>query len=148
MHDNFEFALNQVKPGYVIALGGDDGLTPGCIWRMYEILKKTGRQLLTWTPPVFSYPVDESGRNILLVKRKRNRGVKILKSEDFLNKIAKTFVYQIPENPMFYMKGVASTELINRVKSRTKDHSFYYCPTPDGFSGVVLAGEVEDSSRQ
>jgi hypothetical protein len=42
------------------------------------------------------------------------------------------------------MKAVASTALIDRVKSRTKDHSFYYCPTPDGFSGVVLAGEVED----
>ena len=42
------------------------------------------------------------------------------------------------------MKGVASTALVDRVKSRTKDHSFYYCPTPDGFSGVVLAGEVED----
>lgn len=39
MRDNFEFALNQVRSGYVMALGGDDGLVPGCIWRMYEILK-------------------------------------------------------------------------------------------------------------
>ena len=31
MRDNFEFALNQVRPGYVMALGGDDGLVPGCI---------------------------------------------------------------------------------------------------------------------
>ncbi len=45
---------------------------------------------------------------------------------------------------MFYIYGVASTRLVDIVKSRTKDHSFYYCPTPDGFSGVVLAGEVED----
>ena len=45
---------------------------------------------------------------------------------------------------MFYMKGVASTALVDRVKSRTPDNSFYYCPTPDGFSGVVLAGEVEE----
>ncbi|MFV0468724.1 MAG: glycosyltransferase family 2 protein, partial [Dysgonomonas sp.] len=33
---------------------------------------------------------------------------------------------------------------IDKVKSRTPDHSFYYCPTPDGFSGVVLAGEVDE----
>lgn len=144
MHDNFEFALNQVKPGYVIALGGDDGLTPGCIWRMYEIMKETGRNLLTWTPATFCYPEKDDDHNILLVKRKKNKGVKILKSKDLLNKISKTFQYQIDECPMFYMKGVASTELVDRVKSRTKDHSFYYCPTPDGFSGVVLAGEVED----
>ena len=47
MRDNFETALAEVRPGYVMALGGDDGLTPGCIWRMYEILKETGAELLT-----------------------------------------------------------------------------------------------------
>ena len=41
MRDNFEFALSQVKPGYVMALGGDDGLVPGCITRMYQILTET-----------------------------------------------------------------------------------------------------------
>jgi hypothetical protein len=45
---------------------------------------------------------------------------------------------------MLFMKAVASTNLIDRVKSRTVDGSFYYCATPDGFSGVVLAGEVSD----
>lgn len=144
MRDNFEFALNQVKPGYVMALGGDDGLTPGCIWRMYEILKETGKQLLAWTPATFCYPSKAGERNLFYLKRKPKKGIRVLKSSDFLNKITKTFNYQIDECPMFYMKGIASTELVNRVKSRTKDGSFYYCPTPDGFSGVVLAGEVED----
>ena len=144
MRDNFEFALNQVRPGYVMALGGDDGLVPGCIWRMFQILSSTKRELLTWTPAGFSYSNYEGGKNIFHFRRKRNHGVKLLKSEDFLNKISQSFFYLIDECPMFYMKGVASTTLIDRVKSRTKDHSFYYCPTPDGFSGIVLAGEVED----
>jgi hypothetical protein len=144
MRDNFEFALNQVRPGYVMALGGDDGLLPGCIWRMYEILISTKRELLTWPCAYFVYPDKEDGKNIFYIKRKRNTGVKFIRSETFLNKISQTFLYQIDECPMFYMKGVASTEIVDRVKSRTKDHSFYYCPTPDGFSGVVLAGEVED----
>lgn len=144
MRDNFEFALNQVRPGYVMALGGDDGLIPGCIWRMYEILSSTGRELLTWAPAGFTYQTKEDGSNIFYVKRKKNNGVRYIKSEDFLNSIADTFYYLVDECPMFYVKGVASTALVERVKSRTKDHSFYYCPTPDGFSGVVLAGEVED----
>ena len=144
MRDNFEFALNQVKPGYVMALGGDDGLTPGCIWRMYEILKETGLQLLAWPPATFCYSWKEGGRNIFYIRRRKKGKIKRIKSSDFLNKITKTFNYQIDECPMFYMKGVASTELVDRVKSRTKDGSFYYCPTPDGFSGVVLAGEVEE----
>lgn len=144
MRDNFEFALNQVKPGYVIALGGDDGLTPGCIWEMYRILSSTGRELLTWSMAGFTYPNKEGDPNIFYVKRFKSDIIKIIKSEDFLNQIAKTFQYQIDECPMFYMKGVASTNIVEKVKSRTPDHCFYYCPTPDGFSGVVLAGEVED----
>lgn len=144
MRDNFEFALNQVRPGYVMALGGDDGLVPGCIWRMFEILSSTKRELLTWTPAGFTYSDYEGGRNIFYVKRKKNCGVKFIKSEIFLNKISQTFLYQIDECPMLFMKGVVSTTLIDKVKSRTKDHSFYSCSTPDGFSGVVLAGEVED----
>lgn len=145
MHDNFEFALNQVTEGYVIALGGDDGLTPGCIWRMYEILKESGRQLLTWIPASFYYPdnLSEDG-DCLFIVRKKKADYKIIKSAEFLKGISKTFRYQIDECPMFYVKGVASVDLVNRVKQRTKDHSFYYCPTPDGYSGVVLAGEVED----
>lgn len=144
MRDNFEFALNQVRPGYVMALGGDDGLVPGCIWRMYELLKESGRQLLTWPPATFCYPGKTESHNIFYIRRRKKSKTKIIKSSDFLNKITRTFNYQIDECPMFYMKGVASTELVDRVKSRTKDGSFYYCPTPDGFSGVVLAGEVED----
>ena len=144
MRDNFEFALNQVRPGYVLALGGDDGLVPGCIERMYEILSSTKRELLTWTPAGFAYPEYEGGENIFSIKRKKSCGVKFIKSQAFLNNLSQTFLYQIDECPMLFMKGVASTALIDKIKSRTKDHSFYYCPTPDGFSGVVLAGEVED----
>ena len=113
---------------------------------MYEILRDTGKQLLTWAAPIFHY--SENGKSIFAVKRRRNFSVTIIKSEDFLNKIARTFQYQIDECPMFYMKGVASTVLVNRVKSRTPDHSFYYCPTPDGFSGVVLAGELKTMFSQ
>ena len=145
MRDNFEFALSQVKPGYVMALGGDDGLVPGCITRMYQILTETKRKLLTWPHASYSYPHNNSnGHSVFRVMRYKNTGVKFIKSSDFLRKIADTFLYMVDECPMFYIKGVVSTELVDRVKTRTKDGSFYYCPTPDGFSGVVLAGEVED----
>lgn len=140
MRDNFEFALNQAQPGYVMALGGDDGLTFGAVQRMYEIIKETGTPLLTWANAGFTYG-DSMGLSIRKVK---NTGVRMIKSEDFLNKIAKSFYYLIEDCPMFYIKGVASTELVERVKSRTPDHCFYHCPTPDGFSGVVLAGEIEE----
>lgn len=144
MRMNFELALAEVKPGYVMALGGDDGLVPGCIWRMYEIIKETGAELLTWSQAGYKYPMTDDKNGVLSIPKRNFNGIKMLKSSDFLNKIAKTMNYMNVECPMFYIKGVASTDLVNRVKSRTPDGCFYYCPTPDGFSGVVLAGEVEE----
>lgn len=144
MRDNFEFALNQVKPGYVMALGGDDGLVAGCIWKMYNILNETKRELLTWPSAVFKYANDEEKESLVYFRRRRSENYNIIKSEVFLDRIATTLYYMVDDCPMFYIKGVASTNLVNRVKSRNKDNSFYTCPTPDGFSGVVLAGEVED----
>lgn len=144
MRDNFEFALNQVRPGYVMALGGDDGLVPGAIWKMYKLLKETGRELLTWKYAEFLYPrTSDSSKNMLIVTRNHQKP-EIIKSKDFLSGINDSMYYLVDKCPMFYIKGVASTMLVDRVKSRTSDGCFYYCPTPDGFSGVVLAGEVED----
>jgi len=144
MRINFEEALAAVQPGYVIALGGDDGLVPGCIARMYEIIKETGTELLTWSQSRYAYPIKGHAATIFSVPRKTFNGVKMIKSSEFLNKIAKTLYYMVDDCPMFYVKGVASTKLVDRVKTRTPDGCFYYCPTPDGFSGVVLAGEVEE----
>lgn len=142
MRKNFEFALNQVRPGYVMALGGDDGLVIDSIWKMYELLKISKKQLLTWPYATFVYPSHESkGNNILSFKRKKGN-LRIIKSTDFFEKITTNFLYQIDECPMIYVKGVASTDLINSVKCRSEDHCFYHCPTPDGYSGIVLAGEA------
>lgn len=144
MRMNFELALAEVKEGYVMALGGDDGLVPGCIWRMYEIIKETGAELLTWSLAGFKYPIEGHASTIFSVPRRKFGGVKMVKSSDFLNKISKSMYYMVEDCPMFYIKGVVSTKLVERVKSRTPDGCFYYCPTPDGFSGIVLAGEVEE----
>ena len=144
MRDNFELALDQVRDGYVMALGGDDGLAPNAIWRMYEILKETGAELLTWSQGRYKYPLHDGDIGLFTVPRQSFKGVKMIKSSDYLNKIARTMNYMTDDCPMFYVKGVASTKLVERVKQRTLDGKFYYCPTPDGYSGVVLAGEVEE----
>lgn len=144
MRNNFEFALNQVKPGFVLALGGDDGLVFGCIERMYEILSSTGKDLLTWSPAGFTYPKEKGGKNIVHFKRTKFKGVRIINSHKFLSKLSQSFFYQVDDCPMLYMKGVVSTDIINKVKSRSLDGNFYSCSTPDGYSGIVLAGEVEN----
>lgn len=142
MRANFEDALNRVKEGYVIALGGDDGLMPNAITRLARYINKNDAQLITWCPPVYEYP-SETKPNGQFSVYKRNKD-KIIASTEFLTRQTRNFNYVADiECPMFYVKGAASIELIERVKSRSKDGLFYSCPTPDGYSGIVLAGEVE-----
>ncbi|MBA4277228.1 MAG: hypothetical protein C0430_10750 [Flavobacterium sp.] len=148
MLDNFEFALNHVKSGFVIALGGDDGLMPNSIVRMRDILVETGMEILTWPTATYFYPKTkmENGQLILHLKNaKLSSGVKIIKSKPFLERQSKNLFYiSDVESPMIYVKSIVSTNLIEKVKSRSSDGRFYSCSTPDGYSGIVLAGEVEE----
>lgn len=142
MRGNFEFALDHVKPGYLIALGGDDGILPYGVSNMWKALQETGTQLLTWRPLMFAYPSVRSGKGQLGIFKPS--GLRVIRGQDYLERQASSLNYiNDIETPMFYIKGVVSTELVDRVRSRTPDGRFYVCPTPDGFSGVVLAGEVE-----
>jgi hypothetical protein len=108
---------------------------------MCEVLRDTGMDLLAWPAPLYSYPnVIGSNGQLAIYHR---RGMKIIDSHQFLCRQAKNLNYLSDiESPMFYVKGVASAKLIERVRQRSPNRQFYSCPTPDGYSGIVLAGEV------
>jgi glycosyltransferase involved in cell wall biosynthesis len=146
MLQNFEFALNQVKPGYVIALGGDDGLLPYGIRGMLDELQDSGKEMLAWPAPVFFYAKTRMETSQLILHAKKGRlqsGSRIIQSLDFLERQANKLGYVSDiESPMFYVKGVTSTRLVEKVRSRSTNGQFYACATPDGYSGIVLAGEV------
>lgn len=142
MRDNFEDALNQVKEGYVMAIGGDDGILPRGISRMVTKFRETGTKLLTWCPPEYAYPMDYYPNGHFSIYYKS--GSHWVFSKDYLARQAKLLAYiKDIECPMFYIKGAVHIDLIKKVKSRSKDGRFYSCPTPDGYSGIVLAGEVD-----
>lgn len=147
MRDNFEFALNQVKPGYVMALGGDDGLLPYGIRGMRDVLQETGQQLLAWPMPIYFYAGARSPTSQLVINTRRgclSNSRRIVRSRDFLANQVKHMSYASDiESPMIYIKGVASTALVDRVRERSAEKRFYMPSTPDGYSGIVLAGEVE-----
>jgi glycosyltransferase involved in cell wall biosynthesis len=147
MRDNFEYALSLVTEGYVIALGGDDGLLPNSISKMADILNETGQSAISWAAPTYIYPGAgiETGQLILNTNFGRlKNGHTILKTKDFLNRQAINLSYASDlYSPMFYVKGAVNIELINKVKSRSSGNRFYECPTPDGYSGIVIAGEID-----
>lgn len=142
MRDNFEDALNHIKEGYVMALGGDDGILPRGISRMVKKFQETGTKLLTWCAPEYAYPMDYwPNGHFSIYYRKGSHWVD---SKEYLARQTTSLGYiNDIECPMFYIKGAVHVSLINQVKSRTSDGRFYSCPTPDGYSGIVLSGEVD-----
>ena len=147
MRDNFEFALDAVKPGYVIALGGDDGLLPHGIRNMRDALRETGQEMLTWPAPMYFYAGTRMEMAQMVVHTQGVRphtGLRIMETAQLLERQARELNYVADiELPMFYVKGVVSTALVDTVRSRSADGRFYACATPDGYSGIVLAGEVK-----
>jgi glycosyltransferase involved in cell wall biosynthesis len=142
MRNNFEFALDQVAPGFVMALGGDDGLLPRGIEGMLQALRSTGQELLTWSTPVFNYAGVRTSSPQLMMPF--GRGLRVVDSSVVLARQSRALRYiDDVELPMFYVKGVVSTRLVDRVRSRSSENRFYACSTPDGYSGIVLAGEMK-----
>jgi glycosyltransferase involved in cell wall biosynthesis len=146
MRDNFEYALSLVTDGYVIALGGDDGLLPHSISKMVRILEETQQSVISWPAPLYTYPGSgiETSQLMLYTKFGRlKKGHKILNAKDFLKRQAINLNYLSDiYSPMFYVKGAVSIDIIKRVKERSPENRFYVCPTPDGYSGIVIAGEI------
>jgi glycosyltransferase involved in cell wall biosynthesis len=142
MRDNFEYALSLAQNGYVIALGSDDGLMPGGILGMRDALQQTRLEMLSWAAPLYAYPkVRGEDGQLMLYHPKKD---KIVDSREFLKRQARRLNYLGDiESPMFYVKGVTSTRLVQQVRSRHPNDRFYQCATPDGYSGIVLAGEVK-----
>ncbi len=142
MRDNFEDALSRIKEGYVIALGGDDGIQPRGISRMVAKFQETGAKLMVWSPPEYAYPMDYYPNGHFSINYRAVDHWVL--SKDYLARQPKNLDYISDiECPMFYIRGAAHICLIEQVKSRTTDGRFYSCPTPDGYSGIVLSGEVE-----
>ncbi|MBP3060774.1 glycosyltransferase family 2 protein [Ectopseudomonas oleovorans] len=141
MKRNFEFALDHAVQGYVMFLGGDDGLMPGAIERLVQRIDETQVDLITWNPPIYTYP----GANSIFGKIKLTRRTqgRYVDSREYLLRQAKVLNYIADEEtPMIYVKGAVSVNLISRVRRRSPSGEFYQSPTPDGYSGIVLAGEV------
>lgn len=142
MRDNFEDALSRVTEGYVMALGGDDGILPRGISRMVSKFQETGTKLLTWSPSNYIYPMEDYPNGHFSIYNRNNSHW--VDSKEYLMRQTKILAYINDEDcPMFYVKGAAHISLIEQVKSRTPDGRFYSCPTPDGYSGIVLSGEID-----
>lgn len=141
MSHNWEFALNHVKDGWVTILGDDDGLMPGALGRIDEIVRATDAEAIIshWSHyfwPNMNMKDDMASR----LSVPMGRGWEVRNSAQWLRKLMQgKAVYR--DLPMLYTGGFVNSRTIDR--ARGSDGRFFYSCIPDVYSTIALASVTQ-----
>jgi glycosyltransferase involved in cell wall biosynthesis len=140
MSHNYEFALSHVTDGWVLIIGDDDGLIPGCLNRVEQLIRRTNTKAIISNFCTFIWPNEDNqwyGR--LLVPMRR--GFEIRDSRKWLKRVVDGRA-QYGELPMLYTAGLMHISLVDEIRS--KRGTFFQSFMPDIFSAMAFAS-VTDS---
>jgi len=134
MSDNWEFALSHVHSGYVMYLGDDDGILPGALTELNEIINETHSEAISWKSAGYCWPecISENSGNMLTIPLKDS----LIKrnSKEMLKEVA-GFRMCYYELPMLY-RGLVSYSAIKRASESGR---FFHSMIPDVYSGIAIA---------
>ena len=138
MSHNWEFALGHVTDGWVTILGDDDGLLPGALGKISEIINSTGTEAIMSSWCLYYWPM--AGGILSKSNLPLGRGWKTRRTDAWLSKLMSgKAVY--PDLPMLYTGGFVDNRLI--AKARGNDGNFFRSFSPDVYSAIALACVTE-----
>ena len=137
MTSNFEFGLNAVKPGYVTAIGDDDGLMPGAVVKVAGLICDSGMDAIVSNSLYYAWPDFplEELKNHLLIRDVRDK----VDVKDGMQELRKLISFSGGEHkyvwglPGLY-RGFVNTKIIDRAKINGK---YFHSFTPDAYSAIV-----------
>ena len=134
MAGNFEFALSHATGDYLMFLGDDDGLVPGALQRVADLVRQTGQQAIISSQASYYWPnaLDESVRNRLVFSGRE--GYELLVSHEMIRRVL-NFQVTYPKLPGLYV-GFVSRDV---VESARDGGVYFHSVTPDAYSGFVNA---------
>lgn len=141
MSEHFEFLLEHVRDGFVMLLGSDDGLLPGCMPRMRQALARhpAAQVFHQGLSAGYQYPdvTMDAGALMLLVDRRSE----VWNSAEMIRAVARAesapWVLPYPYNFAWVRTSVLD-ELVALTGRRI--HS----PFPDLYLAVAIASRVEE----
>lgn len=145
MSRNWEFALSHVNDGYVFFMGDDDGLVPGAVKKVDELLSEYAVEAIVWKKANYGWPscIHKEAQNAFCTTL--NRGVEVRNSKQMLYKI-RTFDSNSEDLsyehlPCLYNSFV-SKSAIDKARNRA---GFFFCSSvPDIYSAIALTSSVEN----
>jgi hypothetical protein len=137
---HWEFALSHVFDGWVMFIGDDDGLLPGALRTLDQLIRAHRVQAVNSSFGVFVWPghLAEIPAGKLIVPLTASATLRSAKSD-----LARAFAgeLQYTQLPWLYNGGAASLDLINA--ARGADGRFFRSQTPDLYSAVALSLKAE-----
>lgn len=135
MSENWEFALNHISNGWVTVLGDDDGILPGALARINEIINKTGVQAVRANGCGYSWP-SLLGRDCGVLNVCLSNKIEIRNSSSALQSVLDGKM-QYAELPMLYNGGFIDSKLVE--KAREISGKMFMSMTPDVYSAIVFS---------
>jgi glycosyltransferase involved in cell wall biosynthesis len=138
MTGNYNFAIEHALGTYITAIGDDDGLTPGALTALADLIRTTGTEAVSWRPAAYYWPNHplEAKRNWLFVP---------IRSEAW-NISARAALLAITwalvrwdRLPILY-HGMVKREVLERL--RTKTGMFLKSEVPDVYSAIAIATQI------
>ncbi len=136
MSENYEFALSQVTGDYVMYLGDDDGLLPNACLDVVKILNATSSKAVIWNKCDYNWASSIFLSNHISIFVCNNL---ITIDSKILLKAVANGVTSYGRLPVVY-SGFVSMNSINNIRKKTG--RFFHSITPDVYSGIVLAEEL------
>ena len=135
MSHNWEFALSHVTDGWAAIVGDDDGLLPGSLARVAEIVHEYGVQAIGSRNAAYTWPCQPK-QPFGTVSVSLKRGITLRDSKQWLlSALHGRAAYS--SLPMLYMGGFVDASLIE--KARSAEGDFYHSMNPDIYSAVIFS---------
>lgn len=135
MSHNWELALSHVSEGWVTVIGDDDGLLPGAIRSIADVVARSSVRMIRSAVCAYTWPSmhgQEHGRLIVPLRR----GAEIRHSRTWLARVLHgNATYH--DLPMLYNGGYVDAAVLTEIKRRTG--SIIRSRIPDIYSAVAIA---------
>lgn len=143
MSHNWEFALSHVDSGWVTFQGDDDGLLPGAIALLDDIISEFPCDAVNSLFCTYFWPSNGWSNGASLAVPTTKEGIKYLNSRAELASVMAGKSYK--RLPWLYTGGFAAIEAINRAKNA--NGSFFMSRIPDVYSAIALSSVTEKFLR-
>lgn len=140
MSSHWDFILSKASGEFIGYIGDDDGLMPGCIRRVSDIIAMVGSVPIHHSFANYHWPdfLSVKRRNTVIFHHPAGLGERFINCDDFLTDVAKARARYV-DGPMIYHNFIPASLL----KGLVKDGVFFRRSSPDVYSSLAVAASCE-----